>query len=106
MIIGDLNPLEVRQDKGNLWENFLISERLKHNEYTSSLSKGYFWRTVQQQEIDYVEEETNTVSGFEIKWNPQRRVKIPKTFVQTYNTEVKIITNENFREFIKNNKLE
>jgi predicted AAA+ superfamily ATPase len=106
MIIGDLNPLEVRQDKGNLWENFLISERLKHNEYSSSLSKGYFWRTVQQQEIDYVEEEANTVSGFEIKWNPQRRVKIPKTFVQTYNTEVKIITNENFREFIKNNKLE
>lgn len=106
MIIGDLNPLEVRQDKGNLWENFLISERLKHNQYTSSLSKGYFWRTVQQQEIDYVEEEAGTVSGFEIKWNPKSKVKIPKTFVEAYNTEVKIITNENFREFFKNNKLE
>jgi len=102
MIIGDLNPLEVRQDKGNLWENFLISERLKNNEYTNSLSKGYFWRTVQQQEIDYVEEEANTITGFEIKWNPKSKVKIPKTFVKTYNTEVKVITNENFREFLKN----
>jgi len=101
MIIGDLNPLEVRQDKGNLWENFLIAERLKHNAYTSSLAKGYFWRTVQQQEIDYVEENAGIITGIEIKWNPKSKVKIPKTFVNTYNTKVKVITNENFREFIK-----
>lgn len=101
MIIGDLNPLEVRQDKGNLWENFLISERLKHNEYHSSLSKGYFWRTVQQQEINYVEEEAGTVKGFEIKWNPLRKIKIPKTFVEAYNSEVQIITKENFRVFLE-----
>tara|TARA_R110002033_G_scaffold171220_1_gene219021 strand:+ start:14260 stop:15396 length:1137 start_codon:yes stop_codon:yes gene_type:complete len=100
MIIGDLNPLEVRQDKGNLWENFLIAERLKYNTYNGSLAKGYFWRTVQQQEIDYLEEEAQKVAGFEIKWNPKSKVKIPKTFVETYNTEVKVITNENFREFI------
>jgi len=101
MIIGDLNPLELRQDKGNLWENFLIAERLKYNAYNGSLSKGYFWRTVQQQEIDYVEEEAGTITGFEIKWNPKSKVKIPKTFVETYNTEVIVITNENFREFLK-----
>lgn len=101
MIIGDLNPLEVRQDKGNLWENFLIAERLKQNAYTSSLAKAYFWRTVKQQEIDYVEEEAGTVTGFEIKWNPKSKFKIPKTFGETYNTEVKVITNENFREFLK-----
>ena len=100
MIIGDLNPLEVRQDKGNLWENFLIAERLKYNAYNGSLAKGYFWRTVQQQEIDYVEEEALKVAGFEIKWNPKSKVKIPKTFEKTYKTEVKVITNENFREFI------
>ena len=63
MIIGDLNPLEVRQDKGNLWENFLIAERLKNNAYEGSLAKAYFWRTVQQQEIDYVEEEAGIVTG-------------------------------------------
>jgi len=101
MIIGDLNPLEIRQDKDNLWENFLIAERLKYNAYNGSLSKGYFWRTVQQQEIDYVEEEAGKVTGFEIKWNAKSKVKIPKTFVETYNTEVKVITNENFREFLK-----
>jgi len=102
MIIGDLNPLEVRQDKGNLWENFLIAERLKYNAYNGSLSKGYFWRTVQQQEIDYVEEEAGTITGFEIKWNSKSKVKIPKTFTEAYNTEVKIIHKENFREFLKN----
>ena len=101
MIIGDLNPFEVRQDKGNLWENFLIAERLKQNAYTSSLSKGYFWRTTHQQEIDYVAEEAGIVTGFEIKWNPKSKVKIPKTFVAAYHTAVKVISNANFREFLK-----
>jgi len=101
MIIGDLNPLEVRLDKGKIWENFLIAERLKNNAYNESLAKGYFWRTVQQQEIDYVEEEAGKLNAFEIKWNAKTKVKIPKTFVKTYNTEVKVITNENFREFLK-----
>jgi len=105
MIIGNLNPLTVRQDKGNLWENFLIAERLKRNAYGSSLAEGYFWRTVQQQEIDYVEEEAGNVTGFEIKWNLKSKVKISKTFVKTYNAEVHVITNESFREFLKNNKL-
>ncbi|MEZ4792424.1 MAG: ATP-binding protein [Gelidibacter sp.] len=99
-VIGDLNPLEVRQDRGNLWENFLIAERLKYNAYNGSLAKGYFWRTVQQQEIDYVEEASGKVTGFEMKWSPKSKVKIPKTFVETYKTAVKVITNENFREFI------
>ena len=101
MIIGDLNPLEFRQDKGNLWENFLIAERLKNNAYNGSLAKAYFWRTVAQQEIDYVEEEAGKLNAFEIKWNARSKVKIPKTFVKTYNTEVKVITNENSREFLK-----
>ncbi|WP_051327643.1 DUF4143 domain-containing protein [Cellulophaga baltica] len=64
MIIGDLKPLEVRQDKGNLWGNFLIAERLKHNAYKSSLSKGYYWRTTKQQEIDYAAEEATIITGF------------------------------------------
>jgi hypothetical protein len=101
MIIGDLNPLEVRQDKGNLWENFLIADRLKNNVYKSSLAKSYFWRTVQQQEIDYVEEEAGIITGIEIKWNPKSKVKIPKTFTEAYNAEVKVITKDNFRDFLK-----
>lgn len=101
MVIGDLSPMNVRQDKGNLWENFLIAERLKHNEYNSSLAKAYFWRTVQQQEIDYVEEETGKIKAFEVKWNPKSKVKVPKTFKEAYNAEVTAINKENFREFLK-----
>ena len=101
MIIGDLNSLAMRQDKGSLWENFLIAERLKTNAYSGSLAKAYFWRTVQQQEIDYVEEEAGKVTGFEIKWDPKSKVKIPKNFEETYKTDVEVITNENFRAFLK-----
>lgn len=100
MIIGDLSPMDDRQDKGNLWENFLIAERLKFRAYNSSLAKGYFWRTVQQQEIDYVEEEEGWVKGFEIKWNPKNKIKVPKTFLQAYDAKVKIINRENFRDFL------
>lgn len=100
MVIGNLDPLENRQDKGHLWENFLVAERLKQNSYKGSLAKAYFWRTVQQQEIDYVEEEAGKIEGFEIKWNPKANVKIPKTFTKTYSTKVKIITRENFRGFV------
>jgi hypothetical protein len=101
MIIGNLDALSTRQDKGNLWENFLIAERYKYNAYSRSLAKGYFWRTVQQQEIDFVEEEAGIVTGYEIKWSAKSKVKIPKTFSNTYETEVQVIHNENFREFLK-----
>lgn len=101
MIIGDLSPMNDRQDKGNLWENFLIAERLKFLAYNNSLSKGYFWRTVQQQEIDYVEEGEGKLKGFEIKWNPKNKVKIPKTFLEAYTAEVSIINKDNFRDFLK-----
>lgn len=100
MIIGDLSPMDDRQDKGNLWENFLIAERLKFLAYNNSLSKGYFWRTVQQQEIDYVEEGEGKLKGFEIKWNPKNKVKIPKTFLEAYDAEVKIINKDNFRDIL------
>lgn len=101
MIIGNLNPLQSRQDKGNLWENFLITERLKSMAYNSSLAKGYFWRTVSQQEIDYVEEDAGIIKGYEIKWNSKNKVKIPKIFSDTYKAEVQIINQENFRNFLK-----
>ena len=101
MIIGNLNPLQNRQDKGNLWENFLITERLKSKAYSTSLAKGYFWRTVSKQEIDYVEEDAGIIKGYEIKWNPKNKVKIPKIFSDTYKADVKIINQENYRDFLK-----
>ncbi|WP_456867875.1 ATP-binding protein [Galbibacter sp. BG1] len=100
MLIGDFNPLEVRQDKGRLWENFLIAERIKQIEYQGSLAKPYFWRTVQQQEIDYVEDNSGKIYGFEIKLNSKAKVKLPKKFMETYNTEIQIVNRDNFREFL------
>ncbi|MGI0107015.1 DUF4143 domain-containing protein [Salinimicrobium sp. WS361] len=93
--------MNIRQDKGNLWENFLIAERLKYNAYNGSLAKGYFWRTVQQQEIDDVEEEAGALKGFEVKSNSKSKVKVPKTFTKADNAEVKVINRENFRDFLK-----
>jgi predicted AAA+ superfamily ATPase len=100
MIIGNFNDVNLRQDKGGLWENFLISERIKQNGYKITLAKSYFWRTTQQQEVDYVEEVNQKVFGYEFKWNPKKKVKLSKTFVEKYNAEEKLISKENFREFV------
>lgn len=100
VIIGNFNDLNLRQDKGGLWENFLISERIKQNEYKMTLAKSYFWRTTQQQEVDYVEEINQKIYGYEFKWNPKKKVKLPKTFVEKYEAEEALINKENFRDFV------
>lgn len=100
MIIGNFNPLELRQDKGALWENFLISERMKKNSYENSTAKPFFWRTVQQQEIDYVEDFNGNITAYEIKWNVNAKAKTHKIFNETYNAQTEIINSENFRKFL------
>lgn len=101
MLIGNFNTLEFRQDKGALWENFLVSERIKKLSYSNSLAKPYFWRTTSQQEIDYIETNADVVSAFEFKWSPLKKVKIPKSFEEAYQPEFLVVTKENFREFLK-----
>ncbi|PSR12474.1 MAG: ATPase [Bacteroidetes bacterium] len=101
MIIGSMNEVNLRTDIGALWENFLISERIKQNKYKLTLAKSYFWRTTQQQEIDYVEEIGTTLSAYEFKWNPKTKAKISKTFTEQYNAEGIIISRDNFRDFVK-----
>ncbi|GJM32312.1 MAG: ATPase [Saprospiraceae bacterium] len=100
VIIGNFNQLSLRQDKGSLWENFLISERLKQNNYKISLAKSYFWR-IRQQEVDYVEEQGGEIYGYEFKWSPKKKLRLPKTFVEKYNAKEKVINRDNFREFVK-----
>lgn len=90
-IIGNYSQLKMRTDIGALWENFVISERMKYLHYNKLYSKRYFWRTTQQQEIDYVEEQNGQLSAFEIKWNSQKKVKFPKTFSNNY-PDAKLIT--------------
>ena len=100
LLIGNFNPINLRQDKGNLWENFLVSERKKQNIYKETFAKMHFWRTQQQQEVDYLEEKAGLISGFEFKWNAGKKIKLPKTFVEAYDANSKIIDRKNFREFV------
>jgi len=100
VIINNLNPLDLRTDKGALWENFLISERIKLQQYHQLYSINYFWRTVQKQEIDFVEERDGQIYAYEFKWKKKPKDKIPGNFVREYNAIEKLIDRENFREFI------
>lgn len=100
-LIADYNAPEIRQDIGALWENFVISERMKSNEYYRRWVNRYFWRTTQQQEIDYLEEGSGMLHAYEIKWNPRKKTTITKTFTEAYpGTEFKIITPDNIAEFL------
>ncbi|MFA5013762.1 MAG: ATP-binding protein [Bacteroidales bacterium] len=100
MILGNFTQLDLRMDKGALWENFLVSERRKQNLYKDTFAKMYFWRTKQQQEIDFVEENNGQITGFEFKWN-NKNTKFPQNFMKTYNAEEQVIDRNNFREFVK-----
>jgi len=99
-IIGNFNLLDSRSDKGGLWENFLIAERIKKLSYDSSLAKSYFWRTKQQQEIDYVEEVSGRITGYEFKWSEKAKAKLPKSFMESYNAKIEVIHRNNFRDFV------
>lgn len=99
MIIGNFNQLDLRIDKGALWENFLVSERRKQNLYKDTFSKMYFWRTKQQQEIDFVEEVNGKIFAYEFKWK-NKKTKFPQRFIETYNAKGVVIDKDNFRDFV------
>lgn len=99
-LISNYNSLALRQDKGALWENFLISERVKYLKYHKRYSKTYFWRTAQQQEIDWVEEIDGKITAFQFKWKSKKKVKFPQKFIDAYQAEVKVIDTNNYFEFI------
>jgi uncharacterized protein len=101
MVIGNFNALNLRQDKGALWENFVIAERMKYLSYTQSLARPYFWRTTTQQEIDYIETNADAMAAFEFKWANTKKSKLPKSFVEAYNPSFLVVNKENFREFLK-----
>jgi hypothetical protein len=84
MLIGNFNSLEFRQDKGALWENFLVSERLKQLSYTNSFL-DLILEDYNQQEIDYIEINADAVTAFEFKWSPTKKSKLPKSFSEAYN---------------------
>ncbi len=100
-VIRNYQPLVLRQDVGALWENFLISERIKTNSYARIAERHYFWRTKQQQEVDYVEEMNGKIYGFEFKFSPKQKASFPKTFTETYQTINTVVNRNNFRGFLK-----
>ena len=101
-VIGNFSQVENRTDVGELWENFLIAERLKKLHYTTSFASSYFWRTKTQQEIDYLEEEDGQLKAFEFKWNDKKSsTKCPDSFTKAYpNSEYKVITPSCIEEFL------
>lgn len=99
-VISNFRPIESRQDIGALWENFLISERLKLHNNNKIRANRYFWRTKQQQEVDYIEELNGDIFGFEFKWNPKRGIRFPKTFTRNYDATLMGVNRENFRDFL------
>ncbi len=99
-IIQNLNPLSLRNDKGALWENFLVTERMKYREYHRLPANRFFWRTIQQQEIDLIEETGGQLFAYEFAWNHNGRKRLPKSFLENYSAEGRIIDRSNFREFV------
>lgn len=100
-VIQNFNPLALRNDKGALWENFLIAERIKFNHYRKHDFHFYFWRTTEQQEIDWIEEKDGHFNVFEFKWQNGAKAKISKSYTKAYpNHTFKAIDKENFWEFV------
>jgi len=100
-VLGNFLPLWSRVDTGALWENYLISERLKIISNLDIVPRKFFWRTTQKQEIDYIEEHDDKLFAYEFKWNPSRKAFLSKTFSGNYKvSEFKVITTDNYHEFL------
>ena len=99
-IINNFNPLALRNDKGALWENFLMSERMKKNSYAKHYCNTYFWRTFDQAEVDYIEEYNGALHVFEFKWKSNNK-KVPASLLNSYTVNsTTIVDSDNYDEFI------
>lgn len=100
-LVANFSQVENRTDVGALWENFLISERKKFLHYTKQWNNSWFWRTKEQKEIDLIEERDGQIVGYEFKWNPETKVKLPRLFLDTYTgSDFKVIHRDNFEDFL------
>ena len=99
-LIKNFNLLRLRSDAGALWENFMVSERKKYLLFKGIHANTHFWRTHQQQEIDYIEEKNDTLLAVEFKWNPKASAQFSKTFLNAYkNITTRVVTPKNYLEF-------
>jgi predicted AAA+ superfamily ATPase len=98
-VINHFNAIDMRADTGQLWENFLVMERIKKQTYEGLYSNNYFWRTYNQKEIDWVEERDGRLFAFELKWSPQPH-RTPREWREAYHSEVEVISKENYLAFV------
>ena len=100
-LISNFKRLTERNDTGDLWENYLASERVKKQHYNKIKARNFFWRTYDQQELDWLEETGEDLSGFEFKWSTTKVSKIPVAFSKAYpDASFEVITKNNYLEFI------
>ena len=100
-IINNFNRLDSRIDVGDLWENYLVVERVKKQNYLKIKTNNYFWRTYDQQELDWLEEKGEELAGFEFKWSETKKVKIPAAFAKSYpEATFEVINKSNYLDFI------
>lgn len=96
-IVNNFNALSLRNDVGSLWENFIISERMKFLHYNKIRSNVFFWRTTTGKEIDCIEERDGKIHAFEAKWNPKRSSFLPRGFEEAYpGSTFQIVNSENY----------
>ena len=99
-LVANFNPLVLRNDVGQLWENYVISERIKLQHYQGWLSNNYFWRTYDQQEIDWIEERDGNLFAFEMKYQ-KKNMKAPGAWTSNYpGASFDVISRENYVQFI------
>lgn len=100
-VIGNFNPIGLRNDLGELWENYVITERLKRQEYLRQPTNSYFWRTYDKAEIDLIEERKGKLFGYEVKWK-DARIKVPNDWHTNYpDASFEVIHRENYLKFIQ-----
>jgi predicted AAA+ superfamily ATPase len=100
-IINNFKPLSSRTDAGALWENYIIAERMKSMRYHHIGADAYFWRTTQQQEIDLIEDDGETLSAYEFKWGTKSKARFPQTFTAHYQVaKTLVVTPGNLEAFL------
>ena len=102
-LISNFKPVELRNDQGLLWENYIIGERLKWQHYNGMASNNFFWRTYDQQEIDWVEERGGGLHAYEMKWG-KKKARVPRAWKKAYpNATFQVVSPENYRDFVIKN---
>ena len=100
-LIQNFNPLNLRDDIGSIWENYLVMERLKKQEYTGMSCANYFWRTYDKKEVDWVEEREGRLFAYEFKWSPSAKAGPPGGFMRAYpDAHFERVDHENYLKFI------